>query len=71
MPVMDGMTACKLLREEHNCKIPIIALTTAVLKSEHDEYLAAGLDELLPKPIDFEELRKLLTELTGQRVRVA
>ena len=56
MPVMDGVTATRILRTEMGYKKPIIAMTAGVLKSEHEEYLAVGMDDLVPKPIDNADL---------------
>ena len=50
MPVMDGLSATKRLRED-NYENPIIALTANVLKNERDVYLQAGFDAILTKPI--------------------
>lgn len=71
MPVMDGVTATKIFRGQCAYTKPIIALTAAVLKSEHDSYLAAGIDELLPKPVDFEALEQLLIKSTHYDAKVA
>lgn len=60
MPIMDGVTATQILRKEHNCTIPIIAMTAGVLKSEHQTYLDAGMDDLVAKPIDHKELYQSL-----------
>lgn len=56
MPVMDGVTATKLLRREHHFVVPIVAMTAGVLSSETQIYLDAGMNDLIPKPIDGEQL---------------
>ncbi|MCW8929124.1 MAG: ATP-binding protein [Gammaproteobacteria bacterium] len=54
MPIMDGLTATKSLREA-NYETPIIALTANVLKNERDIYLQAGFNDILTKPIILDE----------------
>ena len=56
MPVMDGVTATKILKNEHQCALPIIAMTAGVLESEREQYSAAGMDGFVAKPIDHDEL---------------
>lgn len=55
MPVMDGHTAVKLLREK-NYRQPIVALTAHALDEERDKCLAAGCTDFLTKPIDMDHL---------------
>lgn len=61
MPVMDGITAVKKLREDHYKK-PIVALTAHAMKEERERCLASGFTEFLTKPIAREELIRLLTQ---------
>ncbi|KAJ3681231.1 hypothetical protein LUZ60_015720 [Juncus effusus] len=57
MPVMDGVTATKILREMGG-KFKIIALTSdAEFK---DEFTAAGADKFFTKPLDPKELEEAL-----------
>ena len=56
MPVMDGVTATKIIRDRLKNTIPIVAMTAGVLNSEKQQYLDAGMDDLVPKPIDGEKL---------------
>jgi len=51
MPVMDGITATRLIRKE-NAKIPIIAMTAHAMKAEIDHCLAAGMNDHTTKPIN-------------------
>ncbi|GAB6071367.1 hypothetical protein JCM30760_24640 [Thiomicrorhabdus hydrogeniphila] len=55
MPVMSGFEATKLIRE-HNKKIPIIALTAAVMDEDKARTKEAGMDDHLAKPIDMNAL---------------
>ena len=51
MPVMTGTDAMRTLRSDPSFqRIPIIALTAHALDGERSDALAAGFDELIPKP---------------------
>ncbi|MEX1034118.1 MAG: response regulator, partial [Cellvibrionaceae bacterium] len=59
MPVMDGYTAVKRLRQE-GFKKPIIALTAAAMTNDRNRCLQAGCDDYLPKPVNVEALLSIL-----------
>ena len=53
MPVMDGMTATKLIRSDPKLqKLPIIAMTAHALAEERQRCLDAGMNDHVSKPID-------------------
>ena len=56
MPVMDGNEATRLLRAHGYISLPILALTANVLEAERDECRAAGVDDFIAKPIEFEDM---------------
>ncbi|MDP3854090.1 ATP-binding protein [Phenylobacterium sp.] len=60
MPVMDGPTATRLIRqrelEQGLRRTPIIALTANAMAHHQVEYLAAGMDVLVPKPLELDRL---------------
>lgn len=64
MPVMDGLSATKQLREQGYC-LPILALTAGILKDDRDDCLAAGCNDYLRKPIDGVRLVEVVRELAG------
>lgn len=61
MPVMDGIEATKLIRDQEkdgDLQIPIIAMTAHAMKGDCEKFLNAGMSDYLPKPFD----PKILTE---------
>ena len=61
MPVMDGLAATKLIRENPLLgKIPIIALTAHALVSDKQRCIDAGMNDYVSKPIDLELLLSTL-----------
>ena len=67
MPVMDGCEATRILKADASTKhIPIVAVTSCVMKSEIEEILRAGCDDYLIKPIDIKDfLNKMAQYLPG------
>ncbi|MBQ4811703.1 response regulator [Pseudoalteromonas luteoviolacea] len=61
MPVMGGLEATEMLRHAAYDG-PIVALTANIMKNDIDNYLAAGCDATLGKPIDREKLGAVLLE---------
>jgi len=63
MPKMDGYEATRAIRalpDTQGAKLPIIAMTANVFKSDIEDSLAAGMNEHLRKPIDFDRVLKVL-----------
>jgi two-component system cell cycle response regulator DivK len=60
LPVMDGATATKLIREiEGFDKVSIVALT-GFNNTSFDKAIEAGFDNVMVKPLHFENLEPLL-----------
>ncbi|NRB37105.1 MAG: response regulator [Pseudomonadales bacterium] len=59
MPVLDGITATKLIRHTPSAyqNIPIVAVTANIMDCDHDLCINAGMNDYLPKPINFDQLR--------------
>jgi two-component system, sensor histidine kinase and response regulator len=65
MPVMDGFTAAKRIREAerqegHGRRLPIIALTANVMTEDRENCIAAGMDAHLGKPFEPSQLADCL-----------
>jgi len=52
MPVMDGIKATQIIRNELKMDTPIIALTAHALNEEKEKYMLSGLNDYITKPID-------------------
>ncbi|MDD4553508.1 MAG: ATP-binding protein [Bacteroidales bacterium] len=62
MPVMDGITATRIIRKDLNKTIPIIALTANVTQEAIKTAFEAGMNEYISKPFDEDDLYiKILT----------
>jgi len=60
MPVLGGIDATKIIRKEISKDLPIIALTAAVMGEDQEDAMAAGMNDFLAKPINMDNLRKMI-----------
>ena len=73
MPVMDGVAAVRHIRRREailgRARIPVIGLTANAMSHQLAEYLGAGMDTCVTKPIDaaslFRAIDRLLTQDAG------
>jgi signal transduction histidine kinase/DNA-binding response OmpR family regulator/ABC-type amino acid transport substrate-binding protein len=68
MPKMDGYEATRRIRgltAQRKKKLPIIAMTAHVFKSDIEECLAAGMDDHIGKPLDLDDVIKKLHKYLG------
>lgn len=57
MPVMDGYTATRLIRQQARfAALPIIAMTANAMAGDRDLVIAAGMNDHIPKPINVHEM---------------
>ena len=67
MPVMDGMECVQAIREnEATANLPVIAITGNARNYTEEEYKAAGFNEVLMKPLNFDLLVKVVKDLTEE-----
>ncbi len=67
MPVMDGLKLIGLLRNDLKYKkIPIIIITTEGTAEDRKKAMAAGATAYLSKPIQTQELLKMVKKLLGE-----
>ena len=70
MPVMDGMAATRLIRALEAARggrrVPILALTANAMTGMREEYLAAGMDDFVLKPIRIESLLAKIMQWTRE-----
>ncbi len=63
MPVMDGLTATKLIRADARFRnLPILAMTAHAMSGDREKSLNAGMNDHITKPISFDELTKSLLQ---------
>jgi two-component system cell cycle response regulator DivK len=66
MPVMDGITAMKMLKTDPETKqIKIISLSGFAADTEMDQFLSAGFDDCISKPVDIRKLPALIQKHLG------
>ncbi|WP_135075124.1 PAS domain S-box protein [Terasakiella sp. SH-1] len=57
MPVMDGLTATKIIRKTYGFDdLPVIAMTANAMSSDREDAMAVGMNDYITKPIKFEEM---------------
>ncbi|TLS75341.1 response regulator [Mariprofundus erugo] len=57
MPVMDGYTATRKIREQERfATLPVLAMTANTMTGDREKALAAGMNAHIAKPIDVDEM---------------
>ncbi len=61
MPVMDGLTATRAIRQDARWKkLPIITLTAKAMPDDQQRCIEAGASDYMPKPLDVDRLLSLV-----------
>jgi PAS domain S-box-containing protein len=64
MPVLDGITATKIIRQELSLStLPIVAMTANAMAADRQECLGAGMNEHIGKPFDLHHLVAVIAKL--------
>lgn len=71
MPKMSGTETLNKLKEDPNFKIPTVALTANAITGMREKYISEGFDEYLAKPIEKEELIKVMNKLLKEKKNIA
>lgn len=62
MPVLNGIEATRIIRQDISADCPVIAVTASVMKDDCTKYLEAGMNDILPKPVDLMALRSKIVQ---------
>lgn len=68
MPGMNGLDAAEAIRQLNGgrAQMPIIAMTAHAMTEDRAKYLAAGMDDYLPKPVSRTALAAMLAKWLPQ-----
>ncbi|RMZ68738.1 phytochrome-like histidine kinase phy1p [Pyrenophora seminiperda CCB06] len=82
MPIVDGLTSTKMIRSFEKLhqniyspraafcgRIPIIAVSASLIERDRQQYIDAGFDAWILKPISFDRLNKLMTAVVDKEIR--
>jgi len=75
MPVMDGVSATRSIRaaeaESGRARTPIVALTANVMAHQIEGYRAAGVDDVVGKPLEVSRLMEVISRCVDPETRSA
>ena len=63
MPKMSGVETLKELKKLDKFTMPVVALTANAVAGMREKYISDGFDDYLAKPIDKQELKRVLSNL--------
>lgn len=75
MPIVDGLSAAKMIREYEvqaylgNDYVPIFAVSASLLEKDRQNYVDAGFDGWIIKPINFQRIHELLNGVNSAENR--
>ena len=68
LPLLDGLAATRRIREHWELRgVPIVAVSAHDTADFHADALAAGCNDYVTKPIDFDQLEALLQRLMAEK----
>jgi hypothetical protein len=82
MPIVDGLTSTKMIRSYEKThtniyspraalcgRLPIIAVSASLIEKERQQYIDAGFDAWILKPISFVRLAQLMEAVVDTKIR--
>jgi CheY-like chemotaxis protein len=67
LPVLSGMDAVRQIKSDPQlADIPIVALTAKAMRGDREKVLAAGCEDYMSKPLDREELARVLSKWSAR-----
>lgn len=82
MPIVDGLTSTKMIRSYEKThtniyspraalcgRVPIIAVSASLIERDRQQYINAGFDAWILKPIPFDRLNKLMGAIVDSKSR--
>lgn len=82
MPIVDGLTSTKMIRSYEKThtniyspraalcgRIPIVAVSASLIEKDRQQYIDAGFDAWILKPISFDRLNKLMAAIVDKDIR--
>ena len=67
MPKMSGVETLKHLKEDSSYSVPTVALTANAISGMKEKYLKDGFDDYLSKPIDKNELNRVIRKFLDKK----
>jgi len=63
MPVLDGISATRILKEKYSTLPPIVGLSANALEGDREKYISMGMDDYLTKPLSEDDFNLLIKRL--------
>jgi PAS domain S-box-containing protein len=63
MPVMDGITATRRLKDKYPELPPVVGLSANAFEGDREKYMEKGLDEYITKPLNLDEFANVMERL--------
>ncbi|KAF9698005.1 hypothetical protein EKO04_004400 [Ascochyta lentis] len=82
MPIVDGLTSTKMIRSYEKThtniyspraalcgRVPIVAVSASLIERDRQQYIDAGFDAWILKPISFDRLNRLMAAIVDKDIR--
>lgn len=68
MPLMGGLEATKIIREEEQQEMPIFGMTEIVTDEDFEDCRSIKMTGLINKPVDFVKLKKIIIHFGRKKI---